>query len=241
MFIRFDHYSIGSLNMIRGSGLAQNCCRAPSGLSDVRSSVNAQNHSGTFTVIIYLTKFCETMRSFLCRIVNAIRSCFRSRPNSQALLQDRIEQGNRIIRAHFNDEVFNEADPAHSVVVVVLKYGNQILMPFGRLSEGREQIKEGAMYQLRQLLNHDGNRNCENGRLEIDTLVFQKRMDGRYTYSKQENGIDFSSGDNDHYAFANGIGPDQLARVLNIVIPLDRYPAAQSNVEAISGLILRSL
>ena len=87
----------------------------------------------------------------------------------------RMNTGKRVLSEQFERDFFYQADAFHSAVIVVMEYNKQTLMFFETM-QGEYSSK--ATQQLRQLLSGDDNRNCNEGTLEIKTLLIQTQ--GRY-------------------------------------------------------------
>lgn len=118
-------------------------------------------------------------------------------------LDKRIQCGKQVLHDHFSNCFSIQVDLNDFVVVVVMKYNNQILVPFGTLNK-RTHLE--AFTQLTRLLSNDANWNCENGKLEIKTLLLEKDNDRSIEVQRCSTSIQFGDGvapsidwDNSHY------------------------------------------
>jgi hypothetical protein len=233
----------------RETDLTMHLSPAMRGLSDIRSLANASSvgFNGSFAQIY------EKIRVCFWTLFNSIKSCLCSNPPTRStecppsslehpsrFLNRRIELGREIIDHHFSGSIFNSSDN-HSIVIVVLKYNHELVPSFGPLLEGRDHRKAAAITALSQLLNSDINRHCENGRLEIDTIVIKRRNDSRYDYVNINTWIRFPDGVRDSRSFiATSIYSLNMITYLERVIPFNEYPSAMQNALEISSILFEN-
>jgi hypothetical protein len=225
---------------------------ASRGLSSVRSS-NSNSH---FSIGILFSSLKE---KFLW-LVNLLKSCLGLGPNlpqiqpavapQQTLLNKRIVQGNQIIDIHFNDSRFNLADGDRSVAVIVFKYNNMIATAFRRLvgtasasvPSGITDLRNQAIGQLSQLLSNNVNRDCGNGTLQIETIVFKKVGDGYYDGRGRCHSICFSNGETTgSFINLNRATAVRVANFLDRLLPTRQFPAVANDCSNISTLIFREI
>jgi hypothetical protein len=175
------------------SNVAVNLNPPVSGLSQTPSSIEScqvPQRSGM--------GFCCWIKCKLEEIWLSIKACFgygtTTVDNSSAsTMQRRVQQGEAFINDHFSRDFFSQVNPLRTAVVVVLKYNNESSVPCSRLTEGREDITEGAKTELRELLGSDANRDCNDGILEIETLVFEKNANNTFNFHREDSWSRFSN------------------------------------------------
>lgn len=113
--------------------------------------------------------------------------------NAETRLNSRIEKGKEIIEAHLGSDLFNN-DANRIGVLFLIKYNRQILVPFRKLSEGKEHLKENAITQLTELLGSHSNRQCDST-LEIATMIVQKNDEDNFIVNSTSSSIQFPNVD----------------------------------------------
>jgi hypothetical protein len=187
---------------------------------------------------------CESANSSsISTIENAETNAASSLGNAEASLNNRIQRGVDILNDHFNSRCLDRLESNRSAIVIVLKYGDQFLTHYGRIPErglDRNEFKEGAINQLRRLLSESPNRNCEDGRLVIETIVVRKNM-GRYDFEAKNSWVQFPSGHSDS---GMGSGNDRVSvevfRLLQTAIP-NNFPSAGAIRGQINNFIFNQL
>jgi hypothetical protein len=114
-------------------------------------------------------------------------------------LDARIRQGYNALEQQFNSGIFNLGDITHTAALVAIKYNNQHVIASRRFSGINmtsmevDVLKLQAMVALSQLLSN--NQACEDGELEIRTLVVKKlNSTDQYAYSEKHDSIRFPNG-----------------------------------------------
>ena len=126
------------------------------GISDTPSSMVSYNAS-------------EESETWLFEWLGGLLKSFL--PSDEAPLDNRIKCGKQVLYDHFSNYFSFQADTTDFAIVVVMKYNDQILAPFGTLNK---KTYLEASTQLNRLLSSDANWDCEDGKLEIKTLLFER-------------------------------------------------------------------
>jgi hypothetical protein len=193
------------------SQVAHSAPSSSQGLSNVPATITCQNQGreeGGFCQWIsrMIDGFLNCIKSFLgfgpansavsSAIENTETSAASSLGNAEIGLNNRIQMGTEVIRSQcqFNGPNFGSLSATRFVAVTVLRYNNQVVASFDSLTRDQQNFEEVAIGQLCQLLSCDANRNCEDGILSIQTMVFQKDGDTSFRYISNSNSIGYPAG-----------------------------------------------
>ncbi len=173
--------------------------------------------------------FCDCFFKKLVEIWRSILACFSfgavntgtSVVSSIAPLEMRIQKGTAVLGRHLNEIRLEEANPARTVVVFVLKYNNEAVVHFRKLQNGEsESIADFSKRHLNALLSKDSNRDCHSGKLEIEVLLFEKNANSRFNYRYADSFVRFPDGNHSGEGsgsaanLGNGIVLNHLVRAI---------------------------
>ena len=134
----------------------------------------------------------------------------------------RIQKGTALLSRHLREIRPEEADPARTVVVFVLKYNNEAVVHFRKLQNGdSESISDFSKRHLNALLSKDSNKDCHDGRLEIKVLLLEKNANSRFNYRHVNSFVQFPDGmhSGEGSGSSANIGNRTVLRFLEIDIP----------------------
>jgi hypothetical protein len=251
------------------SEAARSAPSSSQGLSNVPSTMTCGSERGQ------VFEFCQWISRVIDGFFNYIKSLFGSAnsvvssvientgtsaissvENAETRLNNRIEEGTEIINSHFNDPSLDELNSDHSAIVVILKYQNELLTHYGRIPAAgheRDEFKDEVVIKFRRLLSEGANRNCEDGRLAVETIVLKKsnhpdsatsgsQTRARYDYASRNSWIQFSSG---RSGSGNGSSDNanarNIANLLRSAIPANDFHSATQTLREIGNFIFNQL
>ncbi len=147
--------------------------------------------------------FCDCFFEKLVEIWRSILACFSfgtvntstSVVSSIAPLEMRIQKAATALDRRLSEIRLEEANPARTVIVFVLKYNNEAVVHFRKLQNGEsESIADFSKRYLNALLSKDSNRDCHDGKLEIEVLLFEKNANSRFNYRYADSFVQFPGG-----------------------------------------------
>lgn len=212
--------------------VTQNISQSPqlshrsAGLSEVSSSVHANDSEMGFfqqikEKVVVIWRVLMSCFSCIFRSCSQVLSILTS--TSQDRLRRRIEKGREMLEEQMNSAYLREANPARTVVVVVLKYNNVAQVHHFRLTEGIDRVRRGTDDLLHYLLLTQ--EHCEQGRLSIDTLILKRQADSSIDYIDLESWVEFpSSRSGGRPEFLEGIDQSSIENNLRRLVPEPYLP-----------------
>jgi hypothetical protein len=109
-------------------------------------------------------------------------------------LENRINEGKRIIDNHFQANFIVNANSPRAAIVVVMKYNGQCKVNFSRARDMRNTEVTKAL--LVDLLTHGESTqtSSDSNKLEINTMLFEKNPDNSFNHNHTDNSINFNTG-----------------------------------------------
>ncbi len=107
-------------------------------------------------------------------------------------LENRIAEGVRILDNHFQSDYVLNANSPGSAIVVVMKYNGNYRVSVNTARIQRNAGREANKAMLRELLNAESQ--ISDGRLEIETMHFEKQNNNTFNLAYVDKSIKFADG-----------------------------------------------
>lgn len=189
MLVSFNPHSAASPSTIEVTSSGAPLSAPSRDISDFSSSITSYGSS--------TTGFFSWISEKLGEIWHSIVACFcpTETTSVEIPIEARVKKAEAIINRHFDrfaGGLFSAVNTRKSAIVVVIKYNNLSVSPLlGKVSNSRGLIKDKAKAQLRSLINHDGNRNRQDGLLEIKTFFIEKR-ENSFRFDSNKESLQFA-------------------------------------------------